>query len=289
MTRSIFAFFAISIGIITNAQNVGIGTTTPAEKLDVNGNINVNGNLKMNGDAGQPGQVLRVNNDGTQSWANSFGYKNRKIFFTNGSFVVPAGVKEVMVETLGGGGGGAKGGGGGGGALAIGVFKVSPGSIISYTVGTGGAGAATESGNGTSGTVSFINCTGGLLAGNGGFGATDLSPGTGSLPGISGDSLIFVQLFPGLPGSRTTEVYSQRTSTEFATCRYYGHGGTNMSTPNLYSDGAFFSFNTVTLLNVHINYIQQFNRIYGAGGGGGNTGPGGWGQDGGGGYVAISW
>lgn len=41
MTRSIFAFFAISIGIITNAQNVGIGTSTPASsgKLHVHDDI----------------------------------------------------------------------------------------------------------------------------------------------------------------------------------------------------------------------------------------------------------
>ena len=28
------------------AQNPGIGTTTPTEKLDVNGNLNVSGNIK---------------------------------------------------------------------------------------------------------------------------------------------------------------------------------------------------------------------------------------------------
>ena len=34
------------------AQNVGVGTATPTEKLDVNGNLNVNGQLKINGNAG---------------------------------------------------------------------------------------------------------------------------------------------------------------------------------------------------------------------------------------------
>lgn len=289
MRKLILSFLVISFTIFVNAQNVGIGTVSPSEKLDVNGNINIQGNLKVNGDAGQAGQVLRVNNDGTQSWANAFGYKNRKIFYTSGTFVVPDGVKEIMVETMGGGGGGAKGGGGGGGSLAVGVFKVSPGTSISYTVGTGGAGAVTEAGNGMGGSSSFIVYPGGLLAGNGGSGASDNVPGVGGLPGISGDSLIFVQLFEGLPGGRTIEVYSQRTSTEFATSRYYGRGGTNRSTPNLQTEGAFFSFNTVTLFNILINYIHQFNRIYGAGGGGGNTSPGNWGQDGGSGYVAFSW
>ncbi len=28
------------------SQNVGIGTTEPTEKLDVNGNVNISGNLK---------------------------------------------------------------------------------------------------------------------------------------------------------------------------------------------------------------------------------------------------
>jgi hypothetical protein len=35
---------------ITNTGNVGIGTSTPTEKLEVNGNLKVNGNITSNGD-----------------------------------------------------------------------------------------------------------------------------------------------------------------------------------------------------------------------------------------------
>lgn len=51
------------------AQNVGIGTTTPAEKLDVSGNIRTTGEIKPNGVAGQANQVLTSNGNGTMSWA----------------------------------------------------------------------------------------------------------------------------------------------------------------------------------------------------------------------------
>ena len=52
------------------AQNVGIGTTTPAEKLDVSGNIRTTGEIKPNGVAGQANQVLTSNGNGTMAWAS---------------------------------------------------------------------------------------------------------------------------------------------------------------------------------------------------------------------------
>ncbi|MES2777010.1 MAG: hypothetical protein V4722_22730 [Bacteroidota bacterium] len=54
-----------------NAQNVGIGTITPAEKLDVNGHIKTTGELKPNGAAGQAGQVLTSNGNGTMQWSSA--------------------------------------------------------------------------------------------------------------------------------------------------------------------------------------------------------------------------
>jgi hypothetical protein len=53
-----------------NAQNVGIGTATPAEKLDVSGNIRTTGEIKPNGATGQANQVLTSNGNGTMSWAS---------------------------------------------------------------------------------------------------------------------------------------------------------------------------------------------------------------------------
>ena len=41
-----------------NAQNVGIGTDDPKQKLDVNGNINIDGAIMPAGNAGTNGQIL---------------------------------------------------------------------------------------------------------------------------------------------------------------------------------------------------------------------------------------
>jgi hypothetical protein len=50
------------------AQNVGIGTTTPTERLQVNGNLRLSGEIKPGGTAGQAGQVLQSNGNGTMQW-----------------------------------------------------------------------------------------------------------------------------------------------------------------------------------------------------------------------------
>jgi hypothetical protein len=51
-----------------NYGNVGIGTLTPSEKLDVDGNIKLSGELKPGGIAGVLGQSLQSNGDGTMQW-----------------------------------------------------------------------------------------------------------------------------------------------------------------------------------------------------------------------------
>ena len=51
------------------AQNVGIGTTTPTQRLDVNGNIRVSGAIMPGGNAGNAGEVLTSNGAGaTPEW-----------------------------------------------------------------------------------------------------------------------------------------------------------------------------------------------------------------------------
>ena len=59
--------------------NVGIGTTSPSEKLDVDGNAVINGNLSVsnsfidsNGNSGSSGQVLTSTSSGT-SWSGTSG------------------------------------------------------------------------------------------------------------------------------------------------------------------------------------------------------------------------
>lgn len=139
----------LAAAFTVRGQNVGVGTTTPDEKLDVNGNIHMRGNLKVNGSFGSDGQVL-MNSGGNTGWANiadsyKSEFKNFATYAEAGdySWVAPAGVTKIMIEAWGGGGGGISSAGGGGGAYIMGVAEVSAGGTVSILVGAGGiAGAA---------------------------------------------------------------------------------------------------------------------------------------------------
>ncbi len=52
----------------TSYGNVGIGTESPQEKLDVNGNFRLSGEIRPGGIAGTDGQLLKSNGDGTMGW-----------------------------------------------------------------------------------------------------------------------------------------------------------------------------------------------------------------------------
>lgn len=52
----------------TNSGNVGVGTSTPMEKLSIEGNMDITGEIKTTGAAGQSGEVLQSNGNGTMSW-----------------------------------------------------------------------------------------------------------------------------------------------------------------------------------------------------------------------------
>jgi len=134
---------------VTPIGNIGIGTQTPVEKLDVNGSINVSQSIKANGVAGQPGQVLSLNSNGNISWVDFKEFKNHIEYNYSLNFLlftVPAGVTRIMIEAWGGGGGGSMFGGGGGGGYICGWHTVIPGDYVWLKIGNGGAG-----GNGANG------------------------------------------------------------------------------------------------------------------------------------------
>ncbi|MFN3999119.1 glycine-rich domain-containing protein [Algoriphagus sp.] len=111
-----------------------------------------------------------------------------EIFTSNGTFTIPNGVSQIVVEAWGGGGAGGgsannsavrKGGGGGGGAYSTNPFDVSPNQVLTITVGVGGNGASNANGgNGGFSEVVRLGTTlvranggnGGIANGNGGTG-----------------------------------------------------------------------------------------------------------------------
>jgi hypothetical protein len=132
------------------------------------------------------------------------GLKNIVARTSTGAFTVPAGVTSIYIYAAGGGGGGAAGftvaatrgqpernylgGTGGRGGEALSLLSVTPGDIINYTIGAGGAGN-NSSGGGSSGgstTIDTITCTGGT----GGGTATSSGNGTSGTEGTgSGGNL----------------------------------------------------------------------------------------------------
>jgi hypothetical protein len=158
----IIVFVFVLLPVTLFSQRVGIGTSTPSELLDVNGNVRIGGALKPRGDAGSPGQVLRSNGaSAAPSWTQ-VGFTNMRSFapapldsVTEFTFTVPDGVFTMMTEIWGAGGpsvavgidsfdltfasplriknhGGFMGGGGGGYAKKI--FPVTPGAQIQILV-----------------------------------------------------------------------------------------------------------------------------------------------------------
>ncbi len=220
-----------------SAQNVGIGTSNPTEKLQVNGNINMTGSLRVNGVAGQAGQVLTTDANGSTGWNNLISpdacqYKNFATLVMPGQWVVPAGTTKILIHAWGAGGGGNTYGGGGGGGFAAAHFSVRTGNTVTIVeFGTGGAGTTTgNAGFGGSTTVQVLDsfntvysvyATGGGGAYSSGSvtnvgygGGYTINPGYYNLTGVRGQ-----------PGYPNTYNYVEKTAGVFSEIVLGGMGG----------------------------------------------------------------
>lgn len=284
-------FCLLIVSTLTNylsAQNTGIGTTTPTEKLDVNGNLNVSGNIKINNTSGQNGQVLMTNGAGATTWANISEFKNFESINSVGTlnWFVPAGVTKILVEAWGGGGGGSVGGGGGGGGYIMTVFNVTPASPVTITVGGGGTGASTVGGSGTPGTTTTIVYGSIQVYAWGGGGGYFFEPGTGGGDGFSCCSPYIG--YGGEGGYAATETFGQYNSSVYYSALQYGKGGNGALAPSTGGTGGFRSYNTATSSNFRLTTSTPGNVPGGGGGGGGNSSTF-YGHNGARGMVIIRW
>ncbi|PZX54639.1 hypothetical protein LV84_02792 [Algoriphagus ratkowskyi] len=121
-----------------------------------------------------------------------------KIFPSNGTFYVPAGIFQITVKVYGGGGGGGGGSkensaGGGGGGYSENTISVTPGEAIGIFIGIGGPGQ-TGSGTAGNGGPSWITRdsslpnpqTSSLAYAFGGGGANVTTRGAAALTGLNG-------------------------------------------------------------------------------------------------------
>lgn len=227
------------------SQNVGIGTTNPSSRLDVNGDINTNGQVKLNGQSGQAGQVIMKDASNNPVWADLTEFKNFIVFDCSNvagssssndcsyNWTVPANVTTILVECWGGGGGGGSTAGGGGGGYIVSRYTVNAGDNALIQVGAGGKGYVLLSGVGASGGTSFFRINGSsVFASGGGPGSQDLwaSPLFTVLPGAGGSFSIsgLVQNFIGWNGNSgdpTKKRFEQASATVFGLVLEFGNGG----------------------------------------------------------------
>ncbi|HEV7783200.1 MAG TPA: hypothetical protein VGO58_18120 [Chitinophagaceae bacterium] len=189
-TTLILSTFIVCINAFS--QNVGVGTATPSQKLDVAGNINTTGNLMINGAAGTNGQVLTMNGS-TMQWMNKgrFGhYATYGIGGISSIFTVPAGITEVMIEMWGGGGGAHNpGGGGGSGGYFCGLIPVTGNSAITVVPGTGGLGGNYTMPAGFGSASRFV-CIGFNMTAGGGEGGDSTHANANTIEYIGGQGAI---------------------------------------------------------------------------------------------------
>lgn len=157
------------------------------------------------------------NADGTpvETKPQGFAYLSRTVVTTTGAgtYTVPAGVRAIIVECVGGGGAGgssaslavsASAGGGGGGGGYANKFITSLAASYAYAVGTGGTPGAAGNNPGGTGVDTTFNATtvvgkGGVGGGGGGAGTTTPLFVLGGLGGGAGSNVGDITV-DGTPG-----------------------------------------------------------------------------------------
>jgi hypothetical protein len=239
-----YFFFSACIlfAIKSFSQNVGVGTTNPAERLDVNGNINVTGTIKANGTDGQPNQVLMKNGSGAFVWGDLCNYKNKAFFDGWGaqSWTVPANTTRISVELWGAGGGGSSYSGGGGGAYIVATFTVAPGDVVNMNIGQGGSGGNGTLTPGTNGQGTTVNVSPASVVANGGTGAgagSQIPSAWGGIHQVSGG---FVNFFAvrGEAGHGNEYTFTNNGTNTLETV-YNGNGGNGGNTTGTGGLGAY--------------------------------------------------
>lgn len=200
-------------------RNIGTGTLT----IDPAGSEQINGGSTASLSAGDS---LWIRSDGTE-WKSiasggagggggAGGLQSMQAFTSSGTWTKPAGITKVKVTVIGAGGGGGNtdnskstsdsAAGGGGGGTSIKLIDVSAISSETVTIGSGGAGATSSGGTGSSGGNSSFGAHCSATGGSGGEGAT-LNSGTGTPgnggAGSSGD--INLTGWAGMPGDENED------------------------------------------------------------------------------------
>ena len=198
---------------VLSGGNVGIGTATPAQKLDVVGNLQFSQALMPNGQPGTSGQVLISQGANTAPIFTNLGSLNNIVVLTsNGTYTPTTGTSKAYVIMVGGGGGGgganangaiyymASGGGGGGGGQEVhALINVTSSTSCPFTIGAAGSGGTPAtcgtltagSGNGTTGgnttfTVGATTFT--AAGGNGGVISVAITIVASALGGAGGNA-----------------------------------------------------------------------------------------------------
>jgi hypothetical protein len=249
---------------------LGVNNPAPLYTLDVAGDVNTTGALRVNGTAGNNGQVLRSNGNGTMGWGDMCQYNNfvtlRSV--TAATWTVPAGVTKVLVEVWGAGGGGNLLAGGGGGGYIKAHFTVSPGSVINYATGDGGAAAISASasnGSASSCTVGSVTITA-----NGGQGALFLTAtngqgGSGGSYSVSGGFANYIGLLGGSGKSQERSFYQFNATTYYENGKA-GRGGDAPNNPDSGGAGQTYLYNTSGATLVFRNGNPAAGLIPGGGG-----------------------